>query len=308
MTILAISSQMTILLMAVAAMVLIALAFGLVLGWANVRFRVEQDPRIDQAISALPGANCGGCGMVGCADYAKAVVEGTIDADKCTVGGPHVAQALANILGIQVKHTHPYRPVIHCAADYDNRLQRSDYRGERSCFAANVIGGVQGCTYGCLGFGDCFTVCKYDAIEMVNGLPRINYHKCTGCGACERACPRHIISMIPFKAERMLVVACSNKDTGRLVRQVCKVGCIGCKACERMNDLFKVNDNLSRLDYDRYDPAVDFSTAINKCPMGAMIYVGKPSAKDLAAVADETLPDVVEPKFETTADKADWRG
>ena len=34
---------------------------------------VEEDPRIEEVASCLAGANCGGCGYAGCADYAKDV-------------------------------------------------------------------------------------------------------------------------------------------------------------------------------------------------------------------------------------------
>ena len=36
---------------------------------------VYEDPRIAQITECLAGANCGGCGYAGCADYAKAIVE-----------------------------------------------------------------------------------------------------------------------------------------------------------------------------------------------------------------------------------------
>jgi len=50
-------------------------------------------------------------------------------------------------------------------------------------------------------------------------------------------------------------VACSNKDSGKDVRAVCKVGCIGCGVCHRTAaDLFSVKDHLSQIDYDQYDP------------------------------------------------------
>jgi ferredoxin len=236
------------------------------------------------------------------------VVKGRIGPDKCTAGGTPCAKRVAEILGIELDDSAPYRPVIHCAAKYDDRLLRSDYRGEPSCFAANVIGDVQGCTFGCTGFGDCAVACKYDAIHIIDGLAVIDYDKCIGCAACERACPRHIISMIPFKAEQMLVIACSNKDPGRLVTKVCTVGCLGCKLCQKLMDIFEVRDNLSALDYDKYQPGMDFSAPMEKCPRGVMISVGKPSAKDLAAVAAEQVPDVIRDQFKTTADDAEWRG
>ena len=40
--------------------------FAAVLAWANVKFKVEKDPRIDEILAALPGAT-GACGHAGCA-------------------------------------------------------------------------------------------------------------------------------------------------------------------------------------------------------------------------------------------------
>ena len=34
---------------------------------------VEEDPGIEEVSACLAGANCGGCGYAGCADYAKAI-------------------------------------------------------------------------------------------------------------------------------------------------------------------------------------------------------------------------------------------
>jgi ferredoxin len=138
----------------------------------------------------------------------------------------------------------------------------------------------------------------------------VDYEKCVGCGACEKACPRHIISMVPFKAERMLIVACSNEDFGKDVKAVCEVGCIGCGLCARLSPLFAVEGNLSSIDYEDYDPdeLSSVRAAAEKCPMKRLTFVGKPSEKDLAAVADEQAPELVQPDFKTTADEAEWRG
>ena len=304
----------TVILLAGVTMVALALVMSLVLGWANQVFHVEVDPRVESVLNALPGANCGGCGFVGCGEYAEAVVKGNGDVacTLCAPGGESCAIAIAGILGLEVEQSWPYRAVVHCAARLNHRKGRTDYLGEPTCAAANVISGYQGCTFGCMGLGDCVRSCDFGAIHIVDGLAVVDYDKCTGCGACIKACPRNIISRVPFKAERMLVVACSNKDTGIEVRKVCEVGCIGCKACTKISKILEVMDNLAKVDYDTYDPAVidasEGDAAIAKCPMEALIYVGKPSAKDLAAVADEVLPDRIEDNFKTTADDADWRG
>ena len=39
-----------------------------------------------------------------------------------------------------------------------------------------------------------------------------------------------------------------------------------------------------------------------------MIFVGKPSHDDLAAVADERLAEPIRPHFKTTVDETEWRG
>jgi len=299
-----------IVLLAAGAMLALAIVMGFILGWANKAFHVEVNPLVERALDMLPGANCGGCGYMGCADFAEAVVEGKAPPTACPVGGEGCATKLARLLGIELDESAPYRPVVHCGATYEDRLGRTDYQGEPTCEAANFVAGVQGCAYGCLGFGDCQAACPFDAIHVVDGLAVVNYDKCTGCGKCEKVCPRHIISMAPFKAEQMLVVKCSNKDFGKDVRAVCKVGCIGCKACARISDLFVMKDNLPHIDYDKYEPGEehDLNLVLDKCPMKRMQYVGKPSEKDLAAVADEKAPAIVEADFKTTVDDAEYRG
>jgi hypothetical protein len=42
--------------------------------------------------------------------------------------------------------------------------------------------------------------------------------------------------------------------------------------------------------------------------MQGLVFVGKPSPEDLAAVAEEELPDKIEADFKTTVDDTEWRG
>ncbi len=263
----------------------LAVVSGYLLGWANKVFHVAVDPRIEAVNAALPGANCGGCGFVGCLPYAEAVAAGKAPPNKCTVGGPSVAHALAAIMGVEVSHSWPSRPIVHCCAKTGDKLGVvEDYRGERTCVAAHFVGSLQGCAYGCLSFGDCVAACEFDAIHMVDGLPVVDYEKCVGCAACARACPRNIIEMAPFKADRQYAVACMNRDFGKDVKAVCKVGCIGCTLCAKTSPVFKMDGHLARVDYQQYDPndVKNAQTAMEKCPTKCILSAGKPASPSTA--------------------------
>lgn len=292
-----------------AAAVMTALAFfmGLVLGWANKAFHVPIDPKLHAVNEALPGANCGGCGYIGCGDYAEAVVENGESITKCPVGGDACAADLANIMGVELDGGWPTRPVVHCSATWEQRLQRVAYEGEKTCQAANLIN-VQGCTFGCLGYGDCDVSCEYDAIHVIDGLATVDYDRCVGCGACAKACPRNIISVVPFKAERILAVRCANSDFGKEVSSICTVGCIGCSACAKVHDAINMDGKLPVINYDAYEAEDDFALPIDKCSRESLIWIGKPSAADLVAAANDPLDGRVEVDFKSTVDDTEWRG
>jgi electron transport complex protein RnfB len=293
-----------------ATMLSMALVLTFILGWASRKFHVDVDRRVLTIMETLPGANCGGCGYVGCGEYAEAVALEHEAVSKCTVGGADCTSAVADIMGVEVGETLPYRPVVHCGAHYNDRLGRNEYRGEMRCSAANLVTDVQGCTYGCLGFGDCTRVCEFDAIHVIEGLATVDYDKCVGCGACAKACPRNIITITPFKSERMLAVTCTNKDKGKDVISVCDVGCIGCGACARTSSLFTIENNLSTINYDEYTPecSLEVLDACKKCKRQRLVFVGKPSSKELEKGEALEAPGVVVPDFKTTVDDTEWRG
>ncbi|MBA7628416.1 Na(+)-translocating ferredoxin:NAD(+) oxidoreductase complex subunit B [subsurface metagenome] len=257
-------------------------SFAVALLIASEKLKVKVDPKVRQIHEALPHLDCGACGFAGCGQYAKAVLEKPDLIGKCAPGGPETSEAIAEILNLQISDSGVLkRPIVHCRAHGDDKTYYGKYQGIPTCTAANALPNVQACKFGCLGFGDCVDACKFDALHIIDGLATIDYEKCTGCGACSKACPRNLIEMVPFGCENMMTVACSSKEAGKSTRQMCKVGCIGCGICAKQTEQFRVEDNLARLDYEKYQPTEQTETALNKCPTKVIIYVGKsaPAAK-----------------------------
>ncbi len=50
----------------------IGIAASVILYFVAQRFKVIEDPKIDEVEEALPAANCGGCGFPGCRNFAEA--------------------------------------------------------------------------------------------------------------------------------------------------------------------------------------------------------------------------------------------
>ncbi len=269
-------------LLAGVTMVGLGSGFALVLLIASERLKVEIDPKIEQIHEVLPHLDCGACGYAGCGQYAKAVLEDPELIGKCAPGGPDTSASIAEILNLQVSQSGPaQRPIVHCHAHTAHRTVNGNYQGIPSCTAANALANVQACAFGCLGLGDCTRACKFDALHVVDGVATVDYEKCTGCTACSKACPRDLIEMVPFGQENMMTVACSSRETGKSTRSVCKVGCIACKLCAKQTDLFALDNNLARLDYEKYEPSEQTELAATKCPTKVIVYRGKTAPADI---------------------------
>ena len=197
----------------------LGIGFAVVLLIASEKLKVEVDPKIEQIHEVLPNLDCGACGFAGCGQYAKAVLERPELIGKCAPGGAETADKIAKILNLQISESGPSRrPVIHCRAHSEDKTYYGKYEGIQTCTSANALANVQACKFGCVGFGDCVNACKFDALSIVDGLATVDYDKCTGCGACSKACPRNLISMVPFSQENMMVVACNSKESGKAAR------------------------------------------------------------------------------------------
>lgn len=257
-------------------LVVLGFIFAVALLIASEKLKVQTDERVEKIFASLPGANCGACGFAGCPGYAEAVVADPVLLGRCFPGGPNVLAKIAQILNLQISDNGaPKRPLVHCRGQNNDKSLYALYQGIPTCISANALANVQACRFGCLGFGDCTRACKFNALNIVDGLAMVDYEKCTGCAACSKACPRNLIKMVPFTQENMMVVACSSREDGKTTRSMCKVGCIGCGLCVKQTDIFAIADNLAAVDYSRYQPGPQAQTAMTKCPTGVIVYCGK---------------------------------
>jgi len=258
-------------------LLVIGLIFAIMLTIADSKLKVAVDPKVAAVRDALPGANCGGCGFASCDQFAEALAEGQVEPGGCVVIGAAAKAAVAEILGVAVQTAAPKKAIIHCGARRTDRHGLAEYSGALSCTEANLVAGVMACTYGCLGLGECERACPFDAIEMVAGLPVVSIERCTGCGKCVAACPRGIISLEPLLDDPLVVNACGSRDTGKVVRENCAVGCIACGICAKLDpQTFKVDNNLCGVQYNRetYGRSADHDAPVGKCPTFCLRQVG----------------------------------
>lgn len=83
---------------AVIGLLALAAAFGAMLGYASIKFKVEGNPIVEQIDNLLPQTQCGQCGHPGCRPYAEAIANGD-DINKCPPGGESTMEALAELMG-----------------------------------------------------------------------------------------------------------------------------------------------------------------------------------------------------------------
>jgi len=218
---------------AMVAMGGIGLALSVVLGIASKVFYVYVDPKVVAVDECLPGANCGGCGYAGCSDAAVAMVAGKAPPNACKAGGDDVAAAIAAVLGVSAGSAERDIINIFCKGTHSAAKRKYNYKGVLDCRAAVLLaGGDKSCKYGCLGLGTCVANCPFGALKMGEaGLPVVNEKLCTGCGTCVNICPRHIPALI--KESQRVATLCSSHDGGKIVKDICNIGCQGCGKCRK---------------------------------------------------------------------------
>lgn len=160
-------------LIAIAAIAILAAAFGLLLGYSAIRFHIEGDPIAEQVDGLLPQTQCGQCGYPGCRPYAEAVAKEDEAINKCVPGGEATMLAVADLLGREPE-------AMDEEAEKPKAIAIID---EQECI---------GCTL-------CLQACPVDAIMgAAKQMHGIIASECTGCELCLPPCPVECIHMVPI--------------------------------------------------------------------------------------------------------------
>jgi Na+-translocating ferredoxin:NAD+ oxidoreductase RNF subunit RnfB len=263
---------------------------AVILYLASQKFKVFEDPRIDQVEEVLPAANCGGCGFPGCRAFAEALVKADDISDlNCPVGGAEVMGKVAKILGKEVAKSEPKIAVVRCNGTCEHRPRLNQYEGAPSCAAASALyGGETGCSFGCYGLGDCVDACNFDAMYMdeKTGLPVVIEDNCVACGACVDACPKNIIELRKKGPKnRRIFVSCVNEEKGAVARKACSVACIGCGKCAKVCpfDAITIKNNLAYIDDEKCRLC---RKCVAECPTNAIHELNFPVRKNKTAVKE----------------------
>jgi len=304
---------MTVLLSTILTLSVLGILSAVVLYFVAQKFKVEEDPRIDEVEKMLPGANCGGCGFAGCRAMAEAMVKrDDISALFCPVGGAETMKRVAAYLGKVAPEKEPTVATVRCGGTCAKRPRTNEFDGAESCaVASSLYVGETACAFGCLGYGDCVEACAFDAIHVdpETGLAEVDPEKCTACGACVKACPRNIIELRKkWPKNRAVYVSCVSKDKGAAVMKACKAGCIGCGKCAKACPFgaITIENNLAYIDPQKCKLC---RKCVNECPTGAIALKGmeplpkepkapaaKPAAKPAAAAGRTDNESVNEQK------------
>ena len=246
----------------------------------------EHLKKAEELSQILPGMNCGACGKAGCFAYAQSLAQdpNVIVETPCMamMKNEEAIKELEDKLGMKLAGSDMNKvAIIRCNGQSDLVF---DYHGINTCkAAAQLAGGYKKCPFGCLGLGDCMTVCPENAISIdeEKNIAIFNHSKCIGCDLCTKECPNSLIEVVPGKLAQYL--GCSYTSKKNIVnRDRCKQGCIHCHICEKTDP--DALDWDSKKDLPRFvEKNKESPNSVKKCPKKIIV----PLALDMSKYPDE---------------------
>jgi Na+-translocating ferredoxin:NAD+ oxidoreductase subunit B len=163
-------------LIAVATVTGIALASGLLLGYAARRLPGDSEGLVERVNELLPQTQCAQCGYPGCRPYAAAIVDDDAAINLCPPGGEDTVRRLAALLD----------------------REPLPLTGAASAAPAGCVAIIDESL--CIGCAWCREACPVDAIAGAHHfMHTVIASECTGCELCVMRCPVDCIDMVPAR-------------------------------------------------------------------------------------------------------------